>query len=550
MPMDFTSVGNRVREMMAGRKGTPPIERSSLVPDDLRDAIISEEEQRSERFQSHLHTEEFDLEIEQDDGTKRQETVSYTPFPELIRDVARANFGWDEPELGDKGRMLPSYRLNRDLMEAHLASEEFSESRPYTRDNELESLFGAMASAKSLKDSLRTRLGEHVKNSEEAREIEESLWGPGGMPGEANGGVDGALAEAKADALEQYDAAGEVDAETAQKIKDLAREKRSLLDQLDEADQQQQALDQRAVTHAAEEAAQEGSDVANAVGSLPGFGGGANAGTDPEAQMRAANELMNNPELRKILDLAGRLFRDLRFNRKAKARNSRVERIGVVTGNVLDRMIPDEFVKVVVPELQPIFMRDYAQGSLLLHEYGGEEPAGKGPFVVVQDESGSMMGAANVYSKAVSIAIMRQAIAERRTFVHISYSHGGQLAAWEFPAGENISPDRVLEVASHFFGGGTDTALAMGMAREIIERQPEFSEADIILIGDGQDYFAQDDLEIREALTAMDVRVQGISIGCPNNRYMAQMCDHTIDVTHMNLDGPGEASASLAANFS
>lgn len=550
MAMDFSAAGQRVREVMAGRKGTPPIERSALSKDELRDAIIGEEEQRSERFQSRLRTPEFDLEIDQEDGTKRQETVRYTPFPELIRDVARANFGWDEPELRDKRGMLPSYRLNHDLMEAHLASEEFSELRPYTRDNELESLFGAMAAAESLETSLKTRLSDHVQQSERTREIEEGLWGQGGTPGDPNGGVDGALAQARADALAQYDAAGEVDPETAQKIKDLAREKRELLDQLDAADEQQQALDQRAVQHAAEEAAQEGAEVANAVSSLPGFGAGANAGTDPEAQMRAANALMGNPELRKILDLAGRLFRDLRFNRKAKARNSRVERVGVVTGNALDRLIPDELVKIVVPELQPIFMRDYAQASLLLHEYGGEEPAGKGPFIVVQDESGSMMGAANLYSKAVSIAIMRQAIAERRTFAHISYSHGGQLASWEFPAGESISPDRVLEVAGHFFGGGTDTAMAMAMARDVIERQGEFSEADIILIGDGQDYFAQDDLEIREALTAKGVRVQGISIGCEGNRYMEQMCDHTIDVTRMDLDGPNDASASLAANFS
>ena len=121
---------------------------------------------------------------------------------------------------------------------------------------------------------------------------------------------------------------------------------------------------------------------------------------------------------------------------------------------------------------------------------------------------------------------------------------------WEFPASEAIGPDQVLELAGHFFGGGTDTAMAMKAAHEIIERQDAFSEADVILIGDGQDYFTNDDREVREAFTAASVRVQGISIGCPGNRYMEQMCDHTIDVTHMDLDGPSDASATLAANFS
>jgi uncharacterized protein with von Willebrand factor type A (vWA) domain len=63
-----------------------------------------------------------------------------------------------------------------------------------------------------------------------------------------------------------------------------------------------------------------------------------------------------------------------------------------------------------------------------------------------------------------------------------------------------------------------------------VREVPAFKTADVILIGDGQDQYAEEDQALVKELRDMGVRIHGISIGCPNNAYMAAACDHVIDI--------------------
>ena len=68
-----------------------------------------------------------------------------------------------------------------------------------------------------------------------------------------------------------------------------------------------------------------------------------------------------------------------------------------------------------------------------------------------------------------------------------------------------------------------------------------------MLIGDGQDYFRDEDKRVREELRALGCRIHGISILCPNNAYMAQMCESVVDVT--DLAGANDATDHVAESI-
>jgi uncharacterized protein with von Willebrand factor type A (vWA) domain len=93
-----------------------------------------------------------------------------------------------------------------------------------------------------------------------------------------------------------------------------------------------------------------------------------------------------------------------------------------------------------------------------------------------------------------------------------------------------------MEYVTHTFGGGTSTLIGMTEALRLMQDQPEFKTADVVLVGDGQDYFQEGDRQVRDALHKLGVRIHAISIACPNNAYMQQMADHVIDVTDIAND--------------
>jgi hypothetical protein len=153
--MDFRSAGDRVRSMIASKK-PHQLSTSALTPDTLRDNVIAEAEEASERFARAAQEKpvvEYEVTETDEQGkeTRRTEQFTWDTFDECVRDTARAAFGYDEPELRPRDQIKPSHQFNREVEAAILNHEKFQESRPYTRNNELESLFGAMALAEDLR---------------------------------------------------------------------------------------------------------------------------------------------------------------------------------------------------------------------------------------------------------------------------------------------------------------------------------------------------------------------------------------------------------------
>lgn len=539
MPMDFRGAGAQVRSLIAQKK-PQQASTSTLTDDPLRDNIVEDASHESPRFQATMNRKPtIEFEVENEDGTKEQRSYDWTTFPDMIRDVARANFSFDEPEARSRDAMRPSHRLNREIMAEYLLNEPFSESRPYTRNNELESLYGAMAAANDLEESARTRLAEHIARSEEMGEQEQAI-------GDADELMDKLREQAKA----QLDEAGKVDPNLVDQMRGTAKQRQQARQKLGQLVQQQNASSLVADAQAAaQSAAQAGADAAESIVSLPGTEPGTPHNLTPDKQIALAEKWSENETMKEIARMLGRMYRDMRFDRETRAKNVPIEPVGVTTGRDMERLLPHEAARGFSdnPMIKATFLSDWSAHALLQYDMQGKLPAGKGPIIEVHDGSGSMGGEPFIWATSVALCLLKLALAEKRPFAGIEFGSSGQLKSWYFPKGRPADPDAVFDFASHFFGGGTSTVTGMTEALRIVSDEPDFSTADVILVGDGQDYFREADQAVRDALRGKDVRIHCISIQCPNNAYMEQMGEYVIDV--IDLAGSNNATSRLAQNI-
>lgn len=165
-----------------------------------------------------------------------------------------------------------------------------------------------------------------------------------------------------------------------------------------------------------------------------------------------------------LTDVLGR-FREI-LSPFASERNKRrgwegVSRIaGYTWGRDLDRVAPEEMVRLLDPEMSGLFFEAYDHMRLLQHDIRGERKQAAGPIICCMDVSASMntLGALErerfLWCKGLGLALLDYSVAARRPFLGLCFSSEAELEAFAFPVG-GYSPERALEMARCDFNGGT-----------------------------------------------------------------------------------------------
>lgn len=539
MPMDFKTAGGRVRSLIASKK-PQDLAQSALTRDVLRDNIIDENIPHSPRFQAAANqTPTVDWHREQEDGTKVPESFKWSNFGDAVRDVARAAYQYDEPEIRPRAEMRPSALFNREVVSRAIKSPDFQEARPYTRDHADEALFGAQHAAYEMIERA-PEVAEHLARAEQMREQEEEL-------DDAQNMIDELREQAKA----QHNEITGIEPDLVQQVKDQVARRQAAKGALEELLAAHQASGAGKVAgkvaKAAAKALGEAVELMGLMSLLPGCEPGSPHNRTPGQQVALAEKLVQLPQLQEILRIVGRLVNDMRFKRSARSRNVAIEPIGITTGQEITRLLPHELGRMQIPALRPLWVLDWAARSLLEWEMGGKEPAGKGPIIPVMDGSGSMDGDKFVWATALMLALLTLAQREKRDFAGVEFGWRGELKSWIFPGRETPDPERVIDMATHFFNGGTDITLGLVEAKRIIDTVPAFKTADVIILSDGADRYDAEDVRIVHDLNEMGVRIHGISILAPGNTYLQQACEYVVDVAE--LLGSNEATDALAENI-
>jgi uncharacterized protein with von Willebrand factor type A (vWA) domain len=298
-------------------------------------------------------------------------------------------------------------------------------------------------------------------------------------------------------------------------------------------------------------AVQAGAEAAEASQSMPsfdqGFGMGEPRYDSPEQALSIAEMWSTNETLRAVSELYGRLDKDMRFKRAKRVVGGADEIVDLKFGDDIRRVLPSELANLADDDLEDDFYMRWLGGELRVYDTVGEEQAGRGPVCLCVDESASMSGESNVWAKALSMCLLNICRREKRDFAYIGFASGNQVNTILFKAKEELDPEQIIEMASHFFAGGTTPVIALAAA-DAVMTTAEFRKADVVMVSDGEASFGDEDRRLRDRMAERGVRFHGIGIG-GSFRYLENMTDDVVSVGAFDLENPSEATAHLATHI-
>ncbi|AEF96015.1 vWA domain-containing protein [Methanotorris igneus] len=216
----------------------------------------------------------------------------------------------------------------------------------------------------------------------------------------------------------------------------------------------------------------------NAVSSW-GSGKGNKNALNPEERIKLASKILENKNLHKIIKKLGKLKFIAINEYKSKIKHYSGEIYSIKIGDDLKHLLPKELVNFSDEVLYLDFLRKFVDKKLLTYDLDNEVKKNKGPIIVLLDHSGSMFGEREIWGKAVALSIIEIAKREKRKFGYIAFDDDVRFKR----IFEDISIDDILELASLYYGGGTNFELPLECAMEMIEEG--FDNADVVLITDG-----------------------------------------------------------------
>jgi uncharacterized protein with von Willebrand factor type A (vWA) domain len=213
----------------------------------------------------------------------------------------------------------------------------------------------------------------------------------------------------------------------------------------------------RAGGKAVAEARKEVDELRDAAAAL-GMGPGQPGSNDPRAIADLFKRVRNDPNLKRICELAGRFRRVAQSKQRQKVTHGLDDVVGVEPSSDIGRLLPSERAKLAVPELELDTLRRVAERQALCREHHSVEPVGKGPILVAVDESRSREGSRAHTAKALALALAWVARQQRRWAGLIAFSGGSGNGSWPCPGTvERDGPVRVA-VGVHRRGLGPGRA--------------------------------------------------------------------------------------------
>lgn len=266
------------------------------------------------------------------------------------------------------------------------------------------------------------------------------------------------------------------------------------------------------------------------------FGFGTEPGQDgytsAEAKLAIAQKIQSNPKLQQIAELAGRFRRDARKQQANKKKPGPDELTDIECGNDLGRVIPAELALMNDPDSETLFFKKYLERGLIQYKLTEVPFEKRGPIVICIDNSGSMAGVPEIWSKAIALAMAQIAVDQKRA-IQIIHFNAGVAKSDYFPAGK-VGPEALVESCAFFAGGGTRFEPVLNKAFETIEKGAEagLKKADVVFITDDCCEINADALEsLREAKDRAEANVYTISLGSSKANTMKKISDSVDHIT-------------------
>lgn len=467
-------------------------------------------------------------------------TARFDCAPEFLQDFFLLLLKGD-PRVRPAGEMAPAYIPNRQMIDRFSQYDELLSLRDHTSNHlyaamlamlsmrsELEAAFEAMELARRMAQELQERMDQARELAARARELIESAdeTDPDRLAELAE--IEIALEELLGTLVQLEDNATEAADQAAGQVMLLLRAA---------ADGTARELDSQAA-------------LAHEFGISPG-----ELQRKDYAERVALMKRLNNNRIRKFSALIGAMREAADASLRKRIHGVPSEVVGLELGDDLARLASDELVTLATPELEVDFLLRFLERRLAVWAVRGTERAGKGPLIVVCDESGSMeiedIGhvSREAWSKALTLALARLAQAMRRPMFYIGFSSEHQ--QWSIDL-SRPGFEAAIEMTEHFFSGGTSYERPLEMALYECRTRfdaKRFGQADIVFITD--DAYAWMDSDWVETFNRergrLGVRVHGVLIGEAVSDFstMQQVCDSVRTITGVLAGDEVSTAATL-----
>lgn len=383
--------------------------------------------------------------------------------------------------LKDEAKMNPNFLINRKVEEQMLSLPEYERHREWTEadivgagiacvdiEPELEQLFDKTKTQQEAAAALEQQMLEYLQAEGRMRTVEEVIdaWGdqddfdPEAASAARQAAQDALDAAAEALRKSGSDLEGEIESGVRSGMTGVR------------AKMAESANDMQAQAQAAQ---------------AWGIDPGELRRMDAKQRVELAQRLQS-PKFKRIAELWGPMHRIAFTEQTRKVYHANEEVYDISTGNDLARVLPMEFASLRHPVLKRDFYRKYTERQLLQYEMQGTEKVGKGAIIQCIDSSGSMDGEPDMWAKAVGLCSLDIAKEQKRAFHGFIFGSARELTHFDFSTPDLITPDRVMDWAEFFYGGGTDFMTPLGASLALLEReydQKGYVEGDIVLVTDG-----------------------------------------------------------------
>ena len=260
------------------------------------------------------------------------------------------------------------------------------------------------------------------------------------------------------------------------------------------------------------------------------------AGTvDIKTIEEAERRLKRSATLRRILDIGGAM---LRYRRGAKRRKvDGFDRVSsVTTSGDLTRILPTEMMQLAGPAaLRLNTMRRLLENQTLAMKKYSLEKAGKGPIVVLVDESGSMYGEPIEQAKGLAYAMAMVAKEQGRWICLVGFGSTYQFNSLVMSP-EKWDQLKLFEWLEHFYQGGTDFECLRKTTQRWIGWGVPKGKADLIFVTDAGAYLSEDLVShFAKWKHDNDVKCYGMAVGCSVDD-LPLVCDQTWTTATMGLE--------------
>ena len=271
---------------------------------------------------------------------------------------------------------------------------------------------------------------------------------------------------------------------------------------------------------------------------------------EEERRLALAYDLLAQGNLNTVMECVGRLVSTKKGKKKEVTKYGKSEVYGLELGNDLARMLPQELVNLKHPKLRMLTLAKYADRGLQQYRLRGKEKVGRGPMIILLDQSGSMTnmleeGAKNKQqlergqlAAAIAIACVSKAAKEKRACSVVSFA---RYVNWTKTMDEhgNGLKDLVMEIATSQCSGGTNFERPLNEAFSL-KNNPSNEKADFVFITDGNADFPHSAEERLAESKKTGTMLYGVTVGGGSmSATVRSLCDSVVEIQNLDYQDGG-----------